>query len=80
MIHQPLSGIRGAASTIEIHAKEVEKLRERINRHIAEATGKALEQVTADTDRGLLAQRRGGLGLWAGLSGHRRYDKTAKLS
>ncbi|MEM9424281.1 MAG: ATP-dependent Clp protease proteolytic subunit [Spirochaetota bacterium] len=51
MIHQPLSGIRGVASTIEIHAKEVEKLRERINRHIAEATGKKLQQVAADTDR-----------------------------
>ncbi len=51
MIHQPLSGIRGVASTIEIHAKEVEKLRERINRHIAEATGKKLAQVAEDTDR-----------------------------
>lgn len=51
MIHQPLSGIRGVASTIEIHAREVEKLRERINRHIAEATGKKLKQVAQDTDR-----------------------------
>ena len=51
MIHQPLSGIRGVATTIEIHAREVEKLRERINAHIAEATGKKLEQVAQDTDR-----------------------------
>ena len=51
MIHQPLSGIRGVASTIEIHAREVEKLRERINRHIAEATGKKFGQVAQDTDR-----------------------------
>ena len=51
MIHQPLSGIRGVASTIEIHAKETEKLRERINQHIAEATGKELELVAKDTDR-----------------------------
>ncbi len=51
MIHQPLSGIRGVASTIEIHAREVEKLRDRINNHIAEATGKKLEEVARDTDR-----------------------------
>ncbi len=51
MIHQPLSGIRGVASTIEIHAKEVEKLRERINNHIAEATGQPIQQVAKDTDR-----------------------------
>ena len=51
MIHQPLSGIRGVASTIEIHAKEVEKLRERINNHIAEATGQQIQQVAKDTDR-----------------------------
>jgi ATP-dependent Clp protease protease subunit len=51
LIHQPLSGLRGVATEIEIHARELEKVRERINRFIAGETGKALEQVVKDTDR-----------------------------
>lgn len=51
LIHQPLSGIRGVATDIEIHAKELEKLREKINRLIAEETGNPSEQVEKDTDR-----------------------------
>jgi len=51
LIHQPLSGIRGVATDIEIHAKELEKLRERINRLISEETGNPYEQVEKDTDR-----------------------------
>jgi len=51
LIHQPLSGIRGVATDIEIHAKELEKLRERINRLIAEETGNPAPQVEKDTDR-----------------------------
>jgi len=51
LIHQPLSGIRGVATEIEIHARELEKLRERINVLISSETGKDLEQVGKDTDR-----------------------------
>jgi len=51
LIHQPLSGIRGVATDIEIHAKELEKLREKINRLIAYETGNPYEQVERDTDR-----------------------------
>jgi len=51
LIHQPLSGIRGVATDIEIHAKELEKLREKINRLIAEETGNPYDQVEKDTDR-----------------------------
>ena len=51
LIHQPLSGIRGVATDIEIHAKELDKLREKINRLIAEKTGVQFEQVEKDTDR-----------------------------
>ncbi len=51
LIHQPLSGIRGVATDIEIHAKELEKLREKINRLISEETGIAFNQVEKDTDR-----------------------------
>jgi ATP-dependent Clp protease protease subunit len=51
LIHQPLSGIRGVATDIEIHAKELDKLREKINRLIADETGLPFEQVEKDTDR-----------------------------
>jgi ATP-dependent Clp protease protease subunit len=51
LIHQPLSGIRGVATDIEIHARELEKLREKINRLVADETGTELSQVEKDTDR-----------------------------
>jgi ATP-dependent Clp protease protease subunit len=51
LIHQPLSETRGVATDIEIHARELEKLRERINRLIADETGKPFSQVEQDTDR-----------------------------
>ncbi|MCL2243677.1 MAG: ATP-dependent Clp protease proteolytic subunit [Treponema sp.] len=51
LIHQPLSGIRGVATDIEIHAKELDKLREKINRLIADETGIPVSQVEKDTDR-----------------------------
>ncbi len=51
LIHQPLSGIKGVATEIEIHAREIEKMRSRINKLISDETGKALKQVEKDTDR-----------------------------
>jgi len=51
LIHQPLSGIRGVATDIEIHARELDKLREKINQLIAGETGNPVEQVEKDTDR-----------------------------
>jgi len=51
LIHQPLSGMRGVATEIEIHARELEKVRHRVNTLIADETGKPLEQVEKDTDR-----------------------------
>ena len=51
LIHQPLSGMRGVATEIEIHAREIEKMRQRINKLISEETGKPMEQVEKDTDR-----------------------------
>ena len=50
-IHQPAGGFGGDASDIEIHAREIIKTRERINRIIAERTGQPLERVNADTNR-----------------------------
>jgi ATP-dependent Clp protease protease subunit len=51
LIHQPLSGIQGVATEIEIHARELEKTKERLNAIIAEATGQSVERVSRDTDR-----------------------------
>ena len=51
LIHQPLSGVRGVATEIEIHAKEIEKTRQKINALIAKETGKSLAKVEKDTDR-----------------------------
>ncbi len=51
MVHQPLGGIRGTASDIQIEAEEIMKAQERINRTIAEETGQPLSKVVEDTDR-----------------------------
>lgn len=51
MIHQPMGGVRGPASDIEIEAKEIIRMHDRINKLISEATGQALEKVKKDTDR-----------------------------
>jgi ATP-dependent Clp protease protease subunit len=51
MIHQPLGGTQGQATEIEIAAKHILKTKEKLNRMLAENTGKPYEQVCADTER-----------------------------
>lgn len=51
MLHQPLGGVRGQASDIEIEAEEIIKMRKRINAIIARETGQTLEKVDLDTER-----------------------------
>jgi ATP-dependent Clp protease protease subunit len=51
MIHQPLGGAQGQATDIEIHAREILKTREQLNRILAERTGQSLEKIQADTER-----------------------------
>ena len=51
MIHQPLGGFQGQASDIEIHAKYILALRERLNQLLAQHTGQSVEKVGRDTDR-----------------------------
>ncbi len=51
LIHQPLSQMKGNATEIEIHTAWLERTKERINRIISSATGRALEEVEKDTDR-----------------------------
>lgn len=51
MIHQPLGGFRGQASDIEIHAREILYIKERLNRLMAEHSGQDYERIARDTDR-----------------------------
>jgi ATP-dependent Clp protease protease subunit len=51
MIHQPLGGARGQASDIEIQAREILYLRERLNQVLADRTGQTIETIAKDTDR-----------------------------
>ena len=51
LLHQPMGGVRGPATDIDIEAREIIKMRERINRIIARETGQSLERVARDTDR-----------------------------
>jgi len=51
MIHQPLGGAQGQATDIEIHAREILKTRETLNRILAERSGQTLEKIQSDTER-----------------------------
>lgn len=51
MIHQPLGGAQGQASDIKIQAEHILKIREKMNRILAENTGKSVEEIARDTDR-----------------------------
>jgi len=51
MIHQPLGGTQGQASDIEIHAKRIVQMKEKLNQIIADRTGQPIETIRKDTDR-----------------------------
>jgi len=51
MIHQPLGGVQGQATDIEIHAKEIIKIKERINQILSKHTGKDIKKIENDSDR-----------------------------
>ena len=51
MIHQPLGGVQGQASEIEIHAREILRMREELNGLLASHTGQSMEVIARDTDR-----------------------------
>jgi len=51
MIHQPLGGAQGQATDIEIHAKEILRMKKELNEILAKNTGQTIEQITADTER-----------------------------
>jgi len=51
MIHQPMGGVQGQATDIEIHAKEILRLKAELNRILAENTGQPIEKIEQDTER-----------------------------
>jgi ATP-dependent Clp protease protease subunit len=51
MVHQPLGGFQGQATDIEIHAREILRVRERLNQILVKHTGRTMEQIKEDTDR-----------------------------
>jgi ATP-dependent Clp protease protease subunit len=51
MIHQPLGGFQGQASDIDIHAREILKIREQLNQLLAHHTGQSIETIDNDTER-----------------------------
>ena len=51
MIHQPMGGFSGQASDIDIHAKEILRLKSELNKILAQNTGQPIEQIDNDTDR-----------------------------
>ena len=51
MIHQPLGGVQGQATDIQIHAKEILDLKERLNKILSSNTGQSLKNISKDTDR-----------------------------
>ena len=51
MIHQPLGGFQGQATDIDIHAKRILRIKDKLNQILSENTGKPLEQIKADVER-----------------------------
>jgi len=51
MVHQPLGGFQGQATDIEIHAREILRVRERLNEILVKHTGRSMDQIKDDTDR-----------------------------
>ena len=51
MVHQPMGGFQGQASDIDIHAREILRVRERLNQILVKHTGRTMEQIKEDTDR-----------------------------
>ena len=74
MIHQPLGGYQGQATDIEIHAREILKVKARMNELMAEHTGQTLEQIERDTerDRFMTAEAAVEYGLVDGILTHRK--------
>ncbi|MFZ5591812.1 MAG: ATP-dependent Clp protease proteolytic subunit, partial [Bacillota bacterium] len=51
MIHQPLGGVQGQATDIDIHAREILRMKDTLNKLLAQHTGQSLERIARDTER-----------------------------
>jgi ATP-dependent Clp protease protease subunit len=69
LLHQPMGGVRGQASDIQIEAEEIVKMRERVNRMIAEETGQPYDKVAKDTQRNF----------WMGAEQAKAYGLVARI-
>jgi ATP-dependent Clp protease, protease subunit len=69
LLHQPAGCVRGHASDIDIEAREILAMRERLNRLLARETGQALEKIEQDTRRNF----------WLGAEGAREYGLVGKI-
>jgi ATP-dependent Clp protease protease subunit len=69
LLHQPLGGVRGQASDIQIEAQEIIKMRDRVNRIIAEETGQTFEKIVKDTQRNF----------WMGAEEAKAYGLVSKI-
>ncbi len=80
MIHQPWGGVQGQASDISIQAKEILRLKDRLNEILAHHTGKPLKTITAETDRDFFmgAQEAKDYGLVDEVVGSRKVAKKGK--
>jgi ATP-dependent Clp protease protease subunit len=75
-MHQPLGGAEGQATDIAIHAKEILRLREKINSFLAECTGQSLDKIAQDTDRDFFLDAQGAVDY--GLADQVLYKETSK--
>jgi len=62
MIHQPMGGVEGQAADIDIHAREILKIRQRLNEILADITGQDLKKIEKDTDRNYFMSAKEALG------------------
>jgi ATP-dependent Clp protease protease subunit len=69
LLHQPLGGVRGQVSDIQIEAEEIIKMRERLNKIISKETGQPLEKVIQDTERNY----------WIGAEDAKAYGLVSKI-
>ena len=83
MIHQPLGGIAGSATDVEIRNRNLKKTKDKLNKMLADFTGKSLEEIVRDTDRDnfLTAEEAKAMGLELPSEEMlARYEKTARRS
>jgi ATP-dependent Clp protease protease subunit len=77
MIHQPMGGFQGQASDIEIHAKEILYLKQKLNDMLAKHTGQPIERIERDTDRDNFLSADGGGGVRSGRQGADQRDEAS---